>query len=131
MDDEELFEGDDAREQDCHALAVLAAGGIDGDERTAFDQVLALSGDGDGASAAKRSGAAHASRPSWSVSFMSGVTLTNSGETAYSGAAVFLGDVGHGGSPVGGAARGPLCGLPRFARRQRAATSWRGTSRRW
>ena len=45
--------------------------------------------------------------------------------------AVFLGDVGHGGSPGGGAARGPLCGLPRFARRHRVSTSWRGTSRRW
>ena len=45
--------------------------------------------------------------------------------------AVFLGDVGHGGSPGGGAARGPLCGLPRFARRHRVSASWRGTSRRW
>ena len=42
-------------------------------------------GNGNVGTAAKRRQAAHASRPSWSVSFMSGVTLTNSGETTYSG----------------------------------------------
>ena len=82
---EKLFAGNDAGEQDRHCLAVLSAAAQYGDECAAVDEIAASGGDGEVASAAKGSGAVHASRPSWAVNFMSGVTLTNSGEMAYSG----------------------------------------------
>ena len=63
----------------------VAAGGIGNDERTACDRCPAFGGDGDGQAAARRRTAAHAARPSWSVSFIAGVTLTKSGRIATSG----------------------------------------------
>ena len=55
---------------------VVAAGAIENDERAAFDRCPAFGRDGDGQAAARRRTAAHAARPSWSVSFIAGVTLT-------------------------------------------------------
>ena len=57
-------------------LGIVAAGGIENDERTACDRCPAFGRDGDGQAAARRRTAAHAARPSWSVSFIAGVTLT-------------------------------------------------------
>ena len=43
----ELVEGNDAREQNRHRLAVLAARGVDRDQGAATNQPPALAGDGD------------------------------------------------------------------------------------
>ena len=42
VDDEKLFAGNDARQQDGHALAVLASAGVDGEEGAGADQIPAL-----------------------------------------------------------------------------------------
>ena len=84
MDDEELLAGNDAGEQDRHRLTVLAAGGIDGDQRAALDERAAFGRDRDVGTAGVRRDGPHASRTSWSVKVMVGVRLTNSGEMAYS-----------------------------------------------
>ena len=79
MDDEKLFAGDDAREQDRHRLAVLASAAGNHHERPAPDKLLAFGRDGDVGLAAERREAAHALRSSWSVSLMAGVTDTKTG----------------------------------------------------
>ena len=47
MNDDHLLAGDDAREQQCHCLAVLAARGVDRDKRAAANHLPALERDGD------------------------------------------------------------------------------------
>ena len=47
MDDEKLLAGNDARELDRHALAVLAAAARYGDQRAELDQFAALARDDD------------------------------------------------------------------------------------
>ena len=79
MNDEELLARNDAREQDRHALAVLAGGVIDGNERAALDQRAALGRDGEVGTKAERRIAAHASTSSWFVIVIAGVTETNRG----------------------------------------------------
>ena len=76
MDDKELLAGNDAREQDRHRLAVLAAGGIDGDQRAALDERAAFGRDRDVRTTVVRRDGPHASRPSWSVKVIVGVSLT-------------------------------------------------------
>ena len=79
MNDEELLARNDAREQNRHALAVLAGRVIDSNERTALDQRAALGRDGEVGTKAERRTAAHASVPSWSVIVIAEVTETNRG----------------------------------------------------
>ena len=85
MDDEQLVEGDDARDQDGYGLAVLAARVGKTDERATFDQLPAWAEDVDAGPTAARRGASHAFVPSWSVRFIAGVTETKSGLNVYSG----------------------------------------------
>ena len=115
VDDEKLFTGDDAREQDRYRLAVLSARVRQWHERPAIDQLPALGGDGDVGRAAARRGATRASSPS----------------------AVFLGEVrGHDGDPR--VALHATCrragiaslGHSRFASPARATASRRGPAGR-
>ena len=46
MNDDHLLAGDDARQQDGHALTVLAAAAIDGQESAAADHLPAIGRDG-------------------------------------------------------------------------------------
>ena len=64
VDDEKLVARDDAREQDRHRVAVLAAAVVESDESFSIDQFVEFAGDGNISRAADRQGAAHASNPS-------------------------------------------------------------------
>ena len=74
-----LVAGNDPGEQNRHCLVVLAARMIDGDERAASNQLMALVRDGQVRLAAERSDAAHASRPSWAVGTRPSKMETNRG----------------------------------------------------
>ena len=89
VDDEKLLAGNDSGEQDCHALAVLAARVIEGNQRTAADRLPALGRNGDVGTAPDVCNGTHAAVPSWSAIVMVGVMLTKRGRTMNSGPSPF------------------------------------------
>ena len=85
MDDDELFAWNDPRELDCHRLAVLASAVVESDESATGDEVAASGRDVEVGPTVERQGAAHAARPSWSVTTMTSVIETMSGRISNAG----------------------------------------------
>ena len=91
MDDDELFAWNDPRELDCHRLAVLASAVVESDESATGDEVAASGRDVEVRPTAERQGAAHAARPSWSVTTMTSVIETMNAPDLECGLAALLG----------------------------------------